>query len=149
MNYEVFLTDDQAFTWIEMETDQAALLLQLTGDFIDDLKRKLERAEFRQPAWVNDPGGEKLSWKLIKEELFDLGSSSDDDEDDKPNKEKKKPRTPPRIEAFDNLASSESSDDEKEDVTGSRASFASRRASSYAASVAATPDIRSRPYLDF
>ena len=92
--------DDKAFTWVEFDTVQAPYLLQVTSELIEKVQQVVEIPEFKQPSWVTDPKPRnKLTFKLIKEELFGKG--------------KKKPEPEPVFDCLQEEASSD--EDEFED----------------------------------
>ena len=90
--------EEKAFTWIEVETTQAAYLLQVTTELVGRLNDRLQKAEERRPRRVqSSPPKTKLTWKLFKEEVF--GSAKNKD----------------LQSSFDNLEDIESSDEEDEE----------------------------------
>ena len=90
--------EEKAFTWIEVETNQVAYLLQVTCELVERMKTRIQRAEFKKPAWaLNSTTKKKLSWKMFKKEVFGIG------EDPEPQP------------VFDNLAEETSSSDEHDD----------------------------------
>ena len=95
ISFEIFIAADQAFTWVEVQSIQGTLLLQITAEFIDQIRRKLEKPIFRQPKWVDVPKANTLSWKMIKTEIFGV----------------KKGKNAPFMQAFD-VFDGNSSDEE-------------------------------------
>lgn len=104
INLEIFLADDQAFAWIEVQCPQGTLLLQIIAEFIDKVRERLEKPKFRQPRWVNQPKANALTWAMIKQELFAV----------------KKERVVPKLQTFDELEVSSSEDElnEEEEEVG-------------------------------
>eukprot|EP00794_Sanderia_malayensis_P007179 gene7179-7985_t len=99
VSFEIYLMEQKAFTWIELETFQAPYLLQVTSEFIAMLKLRVQKPEFKKPAWATKQKRQnRLSWTLFKEEMF--GSRRDKDE--------------PELELFDfeNGCSSSSEEDD-------------------------------------
>lgn len=68
--FEVFLSEEKAFAWIEIKSYQGTLLLQMTAEFINNIRSVIDKPAFRQPKWVHQPMKNKLTWKLFKEEVF-------------------------------------------------------------------------------
>ena len=102
IGYEIYLMEEKAFTWIEVETNQVAYLLQVTCELVERMKTRIQKAEFKKPAWaLNSTTKKKLTWKMFKKEVFGIGEE---------------PEPQP---IFDNLAEeASSSDDDYYDVAG-------------------------------
>ena len=96
--YEIYLMEEKAFTWIEIETVQARYLLQVTSELVGRLNDRLQKADQKQSRCVRrSPKKKKLTWELFKQEVF--GSSKNEN---------------PELPSFDNLEDIPSSEEENE-----------------------------------
>lgn len=100
LGYEIYLMEEKAFTWIEVETVQAPYLLQVTSELVGKLNDRLQKVNQNRSDWAEKSGPrKKLTWSLFKREMFggnkdvnqepsfynieDAESSSDENEADK------------------------------------------------------------------
>ncbi|XP_065668662.1 uncharacterized protein LOC101241194 [Hydra vulgaris] len=82
VSFEVFLNEIQSFTWLEVKTIQGALLLQATAEAISNIKSKIEEGAQQQMQLTNPIFNNKLTFALIKSELFGLKSNKDNNKCD-------------------------------------------------------------------
>ena len=105
---------------MEVETEQVAYLMSVIAEFVYLMKKDYDEPEVKTPNWLK--GGEKkrLTWKLIKNELFSTENKDEEDEE--------KP-----CQGFDNLEDEASTDDEEssDEEEGAKALSPSRRGSQY------------------
>lgn len=78
ISLEIFLADDKSFTWIELSTPQFTFFLQAIAECIDMLQARLEKPAFAQPKFVQNKKRNKLSWGLVKAELFGIGKNKEE-----------------------------------------------------------------------
>lgn len=105
---------------MEIETEQVAYLMSVIAECIFLMKKDYDEPEVKRSGGTEK---KKLTWKLIKRELFSKGSkdkNEDDDDEEEPCK------------GFDNLQEEASTDDEfsSDGEEGAKAS-SSRRGSQY------------------
>jgi hypothetical protein len=104
VHFEVFFTDEMRFEWIEVETDQAQHLMAVIVEFVFLIKRDSEEPTFKLPKWLrNNKSENRLTWKLIKNELFSPKKEPEEEEE---------PQEEEFLQRFDNLHDEVSSDDE-------------------------------------
>lgn len=58
------------FEWIEVESNQAAYLMAVIAEFVFIIKRESEEPTFKVPKWLRRREENRITWKLIKKELF-------------------------------------------------------------------------------
>ena len=112
---------------MEIETEQVAYLMSIIAECVYLMKKDYEEPEDKRTSWASSIRKKKLTWKLIKKELFGSKKSKeenedgDDDDDDEP------------CQGFDNLEEEASTDGEgsSDDEEGAKALSASRRGSQY------------------
>ena len=97
ISFEIFLGSEKTFTWLELRSSQDTLLLQITAEFIENIKGTVEQAPFTQPKWVSQPHEHPFSWKMLKEEMFGM----------------KKDEALPKVKQFDDIEAISSSDEEQ------------------------------------
>ena len=125
VHFEIYFTDDLRFEWVEVETEQVAYLMSIIAECVYLMKKDYDESDVKTTSWASSFGKKKLTWKLIKKELFSKKSKQEnedgDDDDDEP------------CEGFDNLEEEASSDGEgsSDDEDGAKALPGSRRGSQY------------------
>ena len=97
ISFEIFLGSEKNFTWLEVRASQDTLSLQITAEFIENIKVTVEQAPFPQPKWVYQPHEHPFSSKMLKEEMFDM----------------KKDEKLPKVKQFDDIEGISSSDEEQ------------------------------------
>lgn len=70
VHFEVFFTDEMRFEWVEVESKQAAYLMAVIAEFVFIIKRDSEEPTFKTPKWIQNKMANKITWKVIKKELF-------------------------------------------------------------------------------
>ncbi|XP_032223032.2 uncharacterized protein LOC116604582 [Nematostella vectensis] len=119
IHFEIFFTDEMRFEWVEVETDQAPFLMAVIAEFVFLVKRETEDPKPRPLCnWKPKP---KLTWNLIKNELFSSEKKTDSEEEE----EKEE-----ALKGFDNLHD-EVSDDESSEEEGAAAPRTSNRKRGY------------------
>ncbi|KAK3696736.1 hypothetical protein QZH41_013091, partial [Actinostola sp. cb2023] len=124
VHFEVFFTDEMRFEWIEVETAQAAFLMAAIAEFVFIIKQQSEEPTFKIPKWLRKKSENRLTWKLIKNELFsskkaeeDGGEEEEEEEEDDDDDDEEVVQ---RLDSLYDEASSDESDGEQ--VAGASAS---------------------------
>lgn len=122
VHFEIYFTAELRFEWVEVETEQVAYLMSVIAEFVYLKQKDSNEPEVDRTSWNKGAQTKKLTWKMIKKELFSKGESKDDSEDEEePTK------------GFDNLEDEASTEDEEssDGEEGAKAAPPSRRGSQY------------------
>lgn len=127
IHFEIYFTDDLRFEWVEIETEQVVYLMSIIAECVYLMKKDYDEPEDKRTSWASSIGKKKLTWKLIKHELFGSKKSKEENEDDDDNDDDEP------CQGFDNLEEEASTDGEgsSDDEEGAKALPASRRGSQY------------------
>lgn len=119
VHFEIYFTEELRFEWVEVETEQVVYLMSVIAECVY-LKHK-ESNGTERPNWDKGADKKKLTWKMIKKELFSKESKEESEDDDEP------------CQGFDALEDEASSDGEESsgDEKGAKAAASSRRSSEY------------------
>ena len=125
------LVKSKTFAWVEFKTLQGTYLLQLVGEYIETMNRKMKPPVFKQPKFVTEADEVEnkkkgtITFALIKKEIFGMKDKKTEDEqsyfedfnaiDD--------------IELSENSVSNSDSEEEDEDDSSYQASQTSQRGS--------------------
>lgn len=121
VHFEIYFTEELRFEWVEVETEQVAYLMSVIAEFVYLKQKESIEPEVDRTSW-NKGQAKKLTWKMIKKELFSKEESKEESEDeDEP------------CQGFDNLEDEASTDDEgsSDGEEGAKAAPPSRRGSQY------------------
>ena len=76
ISFEI-LIESKTFTWVEFKTIQGTYLVQLVGEYIETMNRRMKAPVFKQPKFVTEPeeeeddDDEKMSrFAFIKKQIF-------------------------------------------------------------------------------
>ena len=119
VHFEIYFTEELRFEWVEVETEQVVYLMSVIAECVY-LKHKESNGPER-PNWDKVADKKKLTWKMIKKELFSKESKEESEDEDEP------------CQGFDALEDEASSDSEEssDDEKGAKAAASSRRSSEY------------------
>ena len=99
IHFEIYFTEELRFEWIEVETKQGSFLMSVIAEFVYLMKTETQDAH--QTTSSSKPlEKRKLTWKLIKNELFSKEKKEGSEEEEK------------LFKGFDNLEEEESTDEE-------------------------------------
>ncbi|CAH3045428.1 unnamed protein product [Pocillopora meandrina] len=122
IHFEIYFTEELRFEWVEVETEQVAFLMSVIAEFVYLMKKDLDEPEVNTSIWSKGIPMKKLTWKLIKKELFSKDKKQEEcDDEEEP------------CQGFDNLEEEASTDDEgsSDDEEGAKAATSSHRSSQY------------------
>ena len=110
-----------------METEQVAYLMSVIAECVYLMKKDYDEPEVKKSSWFNSGEKKKLTWKLIKSELFSKEKNEEKEDDD----DEEEGEGDPSL-GFDNLEDEASTDDEgsSDGEEGAKA-LPSRRGSQY------------------
>lgn len=119
IHFEIYFTEELRFEWVEVETEQVAYLMSVIAEWVY-LKQK-ESIGPERTNWNKGAETKKLTWKMIKKELFSKESKEESEDEDEP------------CQGFDVLKDEASTDGEEssDDEEGAKAASSSRRSSQY------------------
>ncbi|XP_029188018.2 uncharacterized protein LOC114955353 [Acropora millepora] len=121
VHFEVYFTEELRFDWIEIETEQVAYLMSVIAECIYLMQKDYNEPEPANSSWSGRALKKKLTWKLIKNELFSKKNKDDENDHDDDDDEE--------CQGFDNLEEEASTDGESSDEE--EGAKASRRRSRY------------------
>lgn len=125
VHFEIFFTDEMRFEWVEVESDQSAYLMEVIVEFIFIMKKESEEPTFKLPKWLKNKSEKRLTWKLVKNELFSQKKEEDEEEEEEPQEEEE------FINRFDNLHDEASSDEDSDGELVATASGPTRSKACY------------------
>lgn len=119
IHFEIYFTEELRFEWVEVETEQVAYLMSVIAECVY-LKQK-ESIGPERTNWNKGAETKKLTWKMIKKELFSKESKEESEDEDEP------------CQGFDVLEDEASTDGEEssDDEEGAKAASSSRHSSQY------------------
>lgn len=126
VHFEIFFTDEMRFEWIEVESDQSAFLMEVIVEFVYIMKKESEEPTFKLPKWLNNKSENRLTWKLIKNELFSKKKEEEEEEEEEEPQEEEE-----FLHRFDNLHDEVSSDEDSDNELAATASGPSRSKACY------------------
>lgn len=125
VHFEIFFTDEMRFEWIEVESAQAAYLMAVIAEFVFIIKRESEEPTFKTPKWVRNREANRITWKVIKKELFSRkkkaeegkegeqeGDEEEEEEEDSDDETDEEAEFVHRLDSLYDEASSDESGDE-------------------------------------
>lgn len=126
VHFEVYFTEELRFDWIEVETEQVAYLMSVIAECIYLMQKDYNEPEAASSSWTGSSLKKKLTWKLIKSELFSKKNKEEENEDDDDDDDE-------ACQGFDNLEEEASTDEGSEDEEEVKEAMApsSRRGSQY------------------
>lgn len=132
VHFEIFFTDEMRFEWIEVESNQAAYLMAVIAEFVFIIKRESEEPTFKTPKWIKNKMANRITWKMIKKELFsskkekaegeEEGEEEDDEEEEEEEDESDDDEEAEKVHRLDSIYDEASSDESGDEGGVARAS---------------------------